>query len=127
MIREGLGRAYRSIPRWLKVTLGFGFLAAVIFAYGAWTVSLGRDAIEKLARSRNLCQIDGCPDGVDFVEGVLTAKYEISTTTLEWCLGVDEWRHARVHRGGLLKAVLVDFMDMPCGALKPQKAPETAG
>lgn len=121
MIREDLARAYRSIPGWLKTTLGTSVLAAVILAYGAWTVSLGQDAIEKIARDRGLCTIQGCPDGFDFVEGVLTQKYDISATTLEWCLGVDEWRRHRVHRGGLVKSILVDFMDMPCGALKSPK------
>lgn len=114
---------YALIPRWVKISATFAIIAAIAFGGGAWTFSLGRFSIEKFARTNGLCKLDGCADGIERVESVLSERYALSTTTLEWCLGVDEWRHTRVHRGGLFKMILVDVLDTPCGSLKPTSDP----
>ena len=106
----------------------FWSAAALLIGFGVWSwmCSTGRSEIEKVARERNLCKQEGCVDGIAFVEDVIASRYKMSSSTIEWCLGVDDLRHTRVHRGGLIKTIAVDFMDMPCGPMKASTADDPA-
>ena len=79
---------------------------------------MGRDALRELAQKHGHCEDAGCARGVAEVEAFIAKKSGLSPMMIEWCVGVDDWAAARVHRHGWAKSLVVSAMYLPCDPLR---------
>ena len=89
-------------------------IGAVLMGIPWYIFSAGRSSIADLARKNGLCQAENCDDGVATIEALSLEHYRASPGLTEWCFGVEKIGAAKVYRGGLFKAILVDTLYVPC-------------
>jgi hypothetical protein len=91
----------------------FGLCGGGLYLY---TIHEGRKALIALAKEYNFCESEECSEGlVKATEAVIKATNRYSSQNqIEWCLGTETIANTRVQKGGFLKIILVDAMNMRC-------------
>jgi hypothetical protein len=105
------------IPKSVQWFLGLIVVAALSFGLWEWTTSMGRDRLIDVAMIQNLCRSTECAEGISEVSTLLGAKYNVSPSLVQWCVGVDRWAGTRARKVEWLKAIVVSGMRLPCPSM----------